>query len=111
MKLTTTLCIAGMLAMAGTAGAQSLPFVTSSSLLTPRQNEHMRPIQTTDLLVVSAREVRLRDITLQKQTDRAVQMQWTIGGQPPPLLAPPSSDLRGQALVTLHVRFVVTPGP
>jgi hypothetical protein len=110
MRLTTTLSFAGMLAMAGTAGAQPLPFVTSTHLLRPPETERVLSVPAADLPAANAREVRLGDITLQKQTDRAVRMQWTMGAQSASLPAP-ASDLRGQALVTLHVRFVVTLGP
>jgi hypothetical protein len=53
-------------------------------------------------------ELRFADVTILNLEDRSVRLRFTLGGIPP-LLAPPlaSSDLPGQALVTLHLKLAV----
>jgi hypothetical protein len=60
--------------------------------------------------IAAPREVRVGDVSVLRLDDRALRVQFTLGGYPGPPV-PPAPCPQGQALITLRLRVAVSSMP
>jgi hypothetical protein len=111
MTLKTGLLFFAGLAIAGTAHAQLLSPTTATNPFRPERYEFAKVVQNVTQPAPATHEVRLAIITVSRDVDRARQLQLTLGGNPVPALTLFPTELRGQALVTVHLRVGTTFAP
>jgi hypothetical protein len=110
MKFAAGLCL--ILALGTTATSAEAPSPLKTNLFKPNDNAHVWSLQTVveAQAPVLAREVRLTEFVLKRERDRVLQAQLTIGSQYVPSTTL-FGDVRGQALITVHVYFRNQPWP
>lgn len=111
MKFAAGLCL--MLALGATAASAESPSpLKGVNLFKPYDDVRVRSLQAVAEAVapVLVYEARLTEFTLRSERDRVLRAQLTIGTQHAPS-AVRVGDVRGQALVTVHVYFRTLPVP
>jgi hypothetical protein len=110
MKFAVGLCL--MLAFGATAASAESPSPLKTNLFKPHEDVRAWSLQTVveGPTPVLAREVPLTDFTLRKEGDRVLQAQLTIGSQFVPSNTR-NAEVRGQALITVHMYFRTQPSP
>jgi hypothetical protein len=95
-----------MLALGATAASAESPSPLKTHLFAPQGNARVWSLQTPveTPAPVLTREVRLTEFTLKREGDRVLQAQLTIGTDGAPA-ATRVGDVRGQALITVHMYF------
>jgi hypothetical protein len=109
MKFAAGLCL--MLALGVTAASAESPApLKAVNLFKPYEEVRGRAMQAVAEVPapVLAHEIRLTEFTLKRERDRGLQAQLTIGTQFAPS-ATRVGDVRGQALVTVHMSFRTLP--
>ncbi len=109
MKLAAGLCL--MLALGvSAASAESPSPLKPVNLFGPHDNARGGALQAVAEVPapVLAHEIRLTEFRLKREGDRELQAQLTIGSQYAPS-ATRVGDIRGQALVTVHMSFRTLP--
>jgi hypothetical protein len=110
MKFAAGLCL--MLALGATAASAESPSPLKTNLFKPNDDVRVWSLQTVveAPVPVVAREVRLTEFVVKRERDRVLQAQLTMGTPYAPSVAR-IGDVRGQALISVHVYFRTQPLP
>jgi hypothetical protein len=110
MKFAAGLCL--MLALGATAASAESPSPLKTNPFKLNDNVRVWSLQTVveGPAPVLAREVRVTEFALKRERDRVLQAQLTMG-TPYVQSAAGMGDVRGQALVTVHLYFRTQPLP
>jgi hypothetical protein len=110
MRIVAGLCL--LLAFGATAASAESPSpLTPVTLFKPFRDVRVWSLPVADEPATTvAREVRLTEFTIRTERDRLIQAVFTIGNQPVPS-ATRIGDVRGQALITVHMSFRALPLP
>ena len=110
MKFAAGLCL--MLTLGVTAASAESPSPLKDNPFKPHEDVRVWSVQTDaeGPAPVLAREVRLTEFTLKRERNRVLQAHFTIGTEYAPSVTR-IGEVRGQALVTVHVYFRTVPMP